>query len=287
MIMENNNNIIYSLRDEPILGKVIKRPSKYCKTPYVADVEIVETHEMVIVHTPCLGCCGYVEPGEYIYIVPHPNPKTCTHVAYLAKRFEIKKIQSYNIGIHPKSAEEIVYNCLNNNYIPLLKNNIEIHREQVYLNSRFDFSGIDENNRPFILEVKSVPCGDYEDIDKTTKNKLQKKNKDLYIDWAYDSKISYFPDGYRKKKEDTISPRALKHIQELEQMKTKNKNMRCILVFVVQREDCYCFQASNIDPIYKSALKKAYHSGVEVYPIQVKWHSNGNCEFMKILPFRV
>ena len=62
-----------------------------------------------------------------------------------------------------------------------------VRREKKILISRFDFLGIDKNNQYFILEVKSVPlCKDG---------------------------VSYFPEGYRKKKNDVISPRALKHIQ--------------------------------------------------------------------------
>jgi hypothetical protein len=38
------------------------------------------------------------------------------------------------------------------------------------------------------------------------------------------SKIGYFPDGYRKKQSETISPRALKHIKELTALKNMYEN---------------------------------------------------------------
>lgn len=38
-------------------GVVAKRPSKSCKTPYVADV-VIESNENILGHSPSLGCCG-------------------------------------------------------------------------------------------------------------------------------------------------------------------------------------------------------------------------------------
>ena len=35
------------------------RPSKICKTPYVADATIDNVD--IMLHTPSLGCCGLVE----------------------------------------------------------------------------------------------------------------------------------------------------------------------------------------------------------------------------------
>ena len=261
-------------------GIVINRPSKTCKTPYVADVEIIDENrekKIILAHAPSLGCCGYVDKGESIYLIPHENPKTCSHVIHLAHIKE--KQHNHLIGVHPKSAEKIVKLCLQNNFIEGLSELKEIKAEQCYLNSRFDFCGIDKNNNNFVLEVKSVPCGDYEDIEKK-----ERKNKD-YSHREYDSKIAYFPDGYRKKKSDTISPRALKHIQELQKLKIENNNLRTIIMFVVQRTDCQYFQASNIDPIYKNALNEAYQNGVEIIPIQISWNYDGSCYFDKILPF--
>ena len=61
--------------------------------------------------------------------------------------------------------------------------------------------------------------------------------------------ISYFPDGFRKKVTDTVSPRALKHIQELTLIKRETKT-RCIMCYVIQRTDANRFQPSVIDPEY-------------------------------------
>lgn len=266
-----------------IRGKVISRPSKHCKTPYVADVliEDPETGEEmeVIAHSPSLGCCGLVEKGKYVYVTKHEKPKTCSHVVHLAEIQE--KGFTFMVGVHPKSAEKIARLCIENNCIDGLHNVCNLESEKTFLNSRFDFCGKDETGRNFILEVKSVPCADYEDI-------FAKERKSRnYESWAYDSKIAYFPDGYRKKVTDTVSPRALKHIQELKQLKFENPELRTILLFVIQRNDIVYFQASNIDPIYKNAVKEAYMAGVEILPIVVNWDEHGKCRFEKSVEFRL
>jgi DNA-binding sugar fermentation-stimulating protein len=259
-----------------IKGKIISRPSKICRSPYVADV-LLETGEQVIAHAPSLGCCGYVDKNENVLLVPHENPKTCSHVIHLAQRFEKEK--SYLIGVHPKSAEKLVKKALHIGCIESLDNLTEIKSEQCYLNSRFDFVCKDKNGTETIIEVKNVPCGDYEDIVAKDRKKKDYSNRDI------NSKIAYFPDGYRKKSTDTISPRALKHIQELEKLKIENENIRCIIIFVVQRDDCEVFQGSNVDPIYKNALNEAYKNGVEVLPVKMVWDENGVCSYKGVINF--
>jgi hypothetical protein len=142
------------------------------------------------------------------------------------------------------------------------------------IDSRFDFTGIDENGVPFIMEVKNVPLADYEDLP------LQERGKIDFTGRDWNSKIAYFPDGYRKKITDTISPRALKHICELKKIKEMSKT-RCIICFVIQRDDVNRFQASVVDPEYRNALKTAFDSGVEVVTLVVKWHENGVAELVK------
>ena len=266
---------LYTL-DGCIEGKVIKRPCKTCRSPYVADVLLQDNTE-VIAHAPSLGCCGYADAEQDVILVEHKNPKKCTHVIHLAKQYE--KNSNYLIGIHPKSAEHIVSLSLTNGCIKTLEHIENLEREKKFLNSRFDFICFDKDKRKTIIEVKNVPCADYEDIEHKERKKMDFSSRDI------NSKIAYFPDGYRKKKTDTVSPRALKHIQELEELKKTNKEYRCILIFVIQRNDITHFQASNLDPLYKNALYSAFKNGVEVIPIQVHWEESGNCYYDKIVPF--
>jgi DNA-binding sugar fermentation-stimulating protein len=142
------------------------------------------------------------------------------------------------------------------------------------VDSRFDFSGIGENGIPFIMEVKNVPLADYEDLTAKDRKKMCFDDRDI------NSKVAYFPDGYRKKSSDPVSPRALKHINELAIIKRMSKT-RCIMCYVIQRTDIDRFQPSIIDPEYREAFKDAMKSGVEIITMVVKWNREGEAYFIK------
>ena len=64
-------NSIYTL---PKLYKasILARPSKVCKSPYLADVTVYDDEnniieENVIAHSPALGCCGLIVPNVFVY----------------------------------------------------------------------------------------------------------------------------------------------------------------------------------------------------------------------------
>ena len=125
------------------------------------------------------------------------------------------------------------------------------------------------------MEIKSVPLADYEDVDVKERKKLD------FSDRKFNTKIAYFPDGYRKKTTDVISERALKHVKELTLLK-KERNIRTILCFVIQRSDVKYFTASKIDPIYKEAFNTAIKEGVEIVTMVVKWNKEGEAKLVKL-----
>lgn len=253
-------------------GEVVKRPSAKCKTPYVADV-VLEDGTDVLGHTAALGCCGLADKTANVLMTKVENSKNvCSHKIQLSIKYENNHKEL--IGIDPKLAERIVDESLKHNCIGTLKNLQSYKREVKMLNSRFDFAGVDADGNEFVLEVKNVPLADYVDC-----YEKERKNHDTYH-CAYNEKISYFPDGYRKKQKDTVSPRALKHIQELQKLK-ETTNKRTILCYVIQRTDVSSFQPSNIDPIYKQAVIEAYQKGVEILPLVCKWTEDGNCYFVR------
>lgn len=268
--------------------KIISRPSKICKTPYVADIELSDG-SIVQAHCASLGCCGLCEKHCYVYAspmlsnCPQSKSKVCSYKVYLAQIYEEKIINSEKyindqiIGVDPKLAETLVEKALINNCFPSLQN-IKKHRREAALgNSRFDFIGIDVNDKYFILEVKNVPLSDFADVNHVEKKKLIKA--DAFKNMKFNEKISYFPDGYRKTKGGVVSERALKHINELADI-TLSKIIRPIICFVIQRTDSGSFQASNIDPTYKAAFNDAIKKGVEVILLMVKWNSNGEANFV-------
>jgi len=271
-----------------ILVKIVSRPSKVCKTPYVADIEL-EDGTIVQAHCASLGCCGLCEKDCYVYASPmksncaQSKSKVCSYKIYLAHFYEEKvisgKVITNNqlIGIDPKLAETLVENALTQNYLKTLMHIKTYKREVCLLNSRFDFVGIDEHGKYFVLEVKNVPLADYADVSSVERKKMIKNGDFANLD--INKKISYFPDGYRKKKGEVVSERALKHINELAEI-SHSKIIRPIICFVIQRTDVSSFQASLLDPIYKAAFNDAVAKGVEVIVLVVSWNAQGEASFV-------
>lgn len=255
--MDEVKHLVFTYDQPLVKGNIVKRPSKYCKTPYVADVYYqTEGKKMeAMAHTPALGCCGLTDSDAVVYMIEKEVKKTC-HFSVELSILPSKHL----VGCNPKMSENLLEYTLKLNLFKPLVDHVEYRREKKILNSRFDFWGYDKNNIEFVLEVKTVPLAKYEEV--------------------YDSLVSYFPDGYRKSKKDVVSPRALKHIQELEQLKVEKKDkIRCILCFVIQRNDSGYFRPSDDDIIYKEALKKAHDNGVEIVPISFEWDDEGNCYY--------
>ena len=87
-------------------GEVIKRPSKHCKTPYVADVQI-ENGDEILGHSLSLGCCGLVDKGsEVLMTIPkssNSNKKAvCSHRIDMSLFRDLERNAEIVIGINPK-----------------------------------------------------------------------------------------------------------------------------------------------------------------------------------------
>lgn len=284
--------------DNLIEGQISKRPSKYVKSPYVADIICICNNIEILGHTASLGCCGLAETNSKVLISKKDGSKSkskskpknkanmkCSYNVYLS--IYTDGLMEQIIGIHPKLAENLTESALKNNLLTTLQNIRKYRRETcIYIkdkiDSRFDFTGIDQSGIPFIMEVKNVPLADYEDISAKERCKMDFSNRD------FNSKVAYFPDGYRKKSSEPISPRALKHIKELTIIKRESK-IRCIMCYVIQRTDVNSFQPSIIDPIYRDAFKDAMKAGVEIITMVISWDKNGVATFIRddlpITPF--
>jgi len=255
---ESKSYLVFTYSRKLVRANIVKRPSKLCKSPYVADIiyDLGNGNQESLAHTPALGCCGLTDNGSNVYVIEKENKKTC-HSSVELSILPTEQL----VGCNPKMSENLVeYTIQINSFSPLI-DFTEYRREKKILNSRFDFWGHDKNDIEFVMEIKTVPLANYEE--------------------EYDCLVSYFPDGYRKSKKDVVSPRALKHIQELEQLKIEKKDkIRCILCFVIQRNDTKYFRPSNCDIIYKTALRQAYDSGVEIIPVVFEWNHSGNCYYI-------
>lgn len=307
--MDNSSGILYELTSA-ITGIVCKRPSYYVKTPYVADIAFTKKDSKVMInhnglsgtsgnkkniefpltamcHTPSLGCCGLIDSGsEIIMSLVEHSRKTKRNVCDLKVYLAIMKEKGRNrrniiVGVDPKMAENLVEIALQKGLLTKLRNVTEYRREtnmfvKSHVDSRFDFTGVDEFGIPFVMEVKNVPLADYEDVTAKDRKKIcsQFKHRDQ------NSKVAYFPDGYRKASTDVVSPRALKHIRDLMWLK-QNTKTRCIMCYVTQRADVNRFKVSVIDPIYRRTVKDAVEVGVEIIVMVVKWSKDGIAEFVR------
>ena len=267
-------------------AKVVKRPSVFIKSPYVADIqllnqndEIIDEHGTVsidktyLAHSPSLGCCGLADTYAYVMVSKSTNPKAKTdYVIELSCFNEIKKDIKYTeyVSLKPKTAEKVAHKALLKGCVDGLPTFKTLQPEKKFKNSRFDFYGLDINDQEHIIEVKMVPLAYYVDVPKK-----EYKNHSLTIENAdFHDKIAYFPDGYRKNMNDPVSPRALKHVQELEEIVLEG-TIKCTLLFIIQRSDVSCFQPSNLDLIYKKAVQKAWINGVQIKCVVVQWNSEG------------
>ena len=131
--------ILYNLNNLELV-KIISRPSKISKTPYVADVELKDG-SIVQAHCASLGCCGLCEKECYVLAspmlsnCPQSKSKVCSYKVYLAEIYEEKIINEKKyinnqvIGIDPKLAETLVEHVLKQNQMGFLKDLISFKRE--------------------------------------------------------------------------------------------------------------------------------------------------------------
>ena len=232
-------------------GLVVKRPSKTCKSPYVADVLIDGHDESIMAHAGALGCNGLCDASAIVLMTKLPEKKgaVCTY------RIELAETTSGEIvGINPKLAEKIVeMGIMKSDSVKTYK------REKTILNSRFDFVGIDSTDRHFVLEVKTVPL-------------------------CVEEGVAFFPHGYRKKKGDPVSPRALKHLNDLIEI-SQGSDAEAIMCYVIQRGDADQFIPSDTDSIYKAKFYEAKEKNVTIKTVFVRWERDGSCFSQKITNF--
>jgi DNA-binding sugar fermentation-stimulating protein len=269
-----HKNKMMLLKLDLIEGYVVKRPSRHVKTPYVADVLVGDQQKEILAHAPSLGCCGLADASAVVLMEANNKAgNKCSHTICLSIR------DTQIIGINPKLAEQLVESALTKNCLSSLRNVCKYARETVirvegHVDSRFDFTGIDEQGRTFIMEVKVVPLAEYEDMPAKERAKMDFSGRDP------STKVAYFPEGYRKKAGDTVSPRALKHIRELTWIK-RETTVRTIMCYVIQRTDVNRFQPSVNDPEYRAAFYEAREAGVEVITLVVQWTRDGAAYFVR------
>jgi len=247
------------------LGEVCSRPSKVIKTPYVADVMINKDTESIniLAHTPSLGCNGMVDIDAKVYLIEKDaSSKAKCRYTVIASRIK-EKGETYIVGVDPGLGEKIGQDILLNGIINGFKVK-KLDKQFVYEDCRFDFSGITSSNEAFICEVKNVSIAVYENI-----RPSQMKKRDYSLR-SVSSKIAIFPSGF-KPKGLTHSERAVKQTRRLTEIKIKHPEVRCIILYVIQRADIDEFQLSNGDEIYMNTIKNALSANVEIAAVSIDW----------------
>ena len=248
-------------------GVVTKRPSRYVKSPYVADVlinnvSLVYPQNTVLCHAPSLGCNGMVNSGAKVLLEKIYNgdePKKCVYkIVYVNDQDTI-------IGTNPYISNKLVFDMILKNMIPNLtnfgENSNNLKPEKKVGNSRIDIYGEKTVNgilEKYYIEIKTAP--------------IKIENSD----------ISIFPEGYRKSKKDTISERANKHLLELAELKKSSENIHCYVIFVVPRNDCNILKPNKDDNEYCRCFLEAIKSGVKMISLSTYLEDN-SIKFGKFL----
>jgi sugar fermentation stimulation protein A len=168
--------------------------------------------------------------------------------------------------VNPSIANAIVRRIIEKGLGPE-KNFVELLQEVTIEDSRIDIRLTAADGRHTWIEVKNVPLAHWE-------NKTE--GCDDYRAAAVGDnrrpKIALFPDGYRKKKTDTVSPRAAKHLGTLASRVAAGD--RAYIIYLCQRTDAAHFEPAALDTIYSESLRAAVAAGVVAKCYRVSWSAD-------------
>lgn len=240
--------------------EVVKRPSAKIKSPYVADIKL-ENGDLALCHTPGLGCCGLVSAGRFIYVSKSAMASSKTD--YTAQIAECSDSEgTHYVGIHPLVSQKVAATLLHKiDAAAVWKSEVKVDDH-----TRLDFVGSLPDGKKIYVEVKNTM------ISMCDKPRALRR--------------AVFPEGFRKSKTDTISPRAVKHAETLAQLMGKEDTAAAYLLFIVPRNDCgEGLELNTTDPTYCKAVLGAMGAGVQVRVFGLNFKVSGDIEFDKELVF--
>lgn len=207
-----------------IKGTLVKRYKRF-----MADVELADG-TVVVAHCANSGSMLSVnEPGSTVWISPATNPDR-----KLKYTWEMIRIGDAMVGINTSHPNRLVADAIADGTIKELDGYASLRREVKYgKNSRIDILLEDDAKPMCYVEVKNVTM-----------------RRDLSPGAPAD-----FP--------DSVTSRGKKHLEELSDMIAEGH--RAVMMYLVQRDDADSFTiATDIDPDYADALRKAKKAGVEI-----------------------
>lgn len=249
--------------DKPLVGvTVIKRPSAHIKSPYVADVRF-DDGRIALCHTPGLGCCGLVEAGRRIYVCEGSAGSKTDCVAHIAECTDSEGV--YYNGIHPMISQYAARGLLTK-----ISSTASWTAEVVVADgTRIDFVGTLPNKKKIYVEVKNAMIS-------------------LELEKPRAERRAVFPEGFRKKASEPVSPRAVKHAQVLKELLKNHDTEACYLLYTVPRTDCGDGMTLNTtDPIYYAAVRDAFRAGVNIRAFSLRYALDGSVKLEKDIPFYI
>jgi sugar fermentation stimulation protein A len=217
-------------------GRLVRRYKRF-----LADVEL-PNGEVVTVHCPNPGSMlGQQRPGSAVRCSTSDDPRR-----KLRHTLEMIRVGRVWVGLHALRANQLAARALEAESVPGLEGYAEIRPEvKAGEGSRLDFvlSGHPSDPRTAWVEVKSV----------TLRGEKETTSRSGQSQWS-----GLFPDA--------VTERGRRHMLVLKRL--REEGHRAILLFVVQRADCYEVRpADEIDPAYGEALREAAEAGVEVFAL--------------------
>jgi len=233
-----------------VRATVLHRPSKVIKSPYIADVRLEDGRELLC-HTPGLGCHGLVDAGKQIYVTLTPAGTKAKTACTATIAASSDAIGSYTVGLQPLMSQRLAVSLLPRLVPP--EDGEHVWESEVTVDipgfekTRLDYVGTRvSDGKKVYVEVKNAMIAWDDTVPRATRRAV-------------------FPDGFRKRKTDPVSPRAIKHAEVLAALRERPETAGCVLLFIVPRSDCRDGLLINpTDPAYCAAVGGAIRAGVTV-----------------------
>jgi DNA-binding sugar fermentation-stimulating protein len=250
---------LYTL-PELFKATVLHRPSKSIKSPYVADI-MLEDGTVALCHTPGLSCSGLVIPDRIVYV--SKAAKATAKTAYTVQISEnVDNEGTHYIGIHPMVCQTLASKILDK----ICETAVWKSEVKVNEHTRLDFVGTLGTTKKIYVEVKTA---------------MISLSKECRV-----KRRAIFPEGYRKSKTESFSPRAVKHAETLAELVALPDTEAVYLVFIVPRNDCIDgLELNPLDPVYCKVVSKALNAGINVRVFGMDYSKDGRVHFTKELTF--
>lgn len=249
-----------------ISGKIVNRPSKTIKSPYLADVKV--KNKITMAHSPALGLCGYITTNSKVLMEEKDNKNRKTKYTIEMVEILTEKNKKIWLGANPIRSNQLFINLILKNKLLNFRNIVKYKQEFRFLNSRFDFY-LESKNKKYIVEIKNVPIVDF------LKENAPKDRKVALRD-DKEKRSAIFPDGYQYKKGDCVSPRAYKQLEDLIKIKEKYPEYIPCCIYMIMRNDVYSFKPNfKKDEKYSSKLLEAKKKGVIIKAFCIKTTPQG------------